>query len=277
MHKINEAEITSSQIKDIFRKIESEEDKKGSNRSAIGKKVDQTIDFVKNIDESSDIEYIDHRLTKYHNVVNEARGFPVNSVQLTEAGIRDMLSRAGKWVKSKGRELSKKVSYESLIKAWQAADYPSDSVQIEKLLKNAGIDDNTVYEVFTSVGIPYSGYTSRAIGDISAHLSSRQSNINPDDSSPGAKAFSAMQSTLTPKPVSTNAPFASMVSDLTKNRTTPTSKSAPQSKMPPPNLDNMSPEMQQIRNKLKQASRPLSMTPDAIRKREARAKQKSKD
>ena len=63
-----------------------------------------------------------------------------------------------------GRSMTAKVSSDALTKAWQAAGSPTDSVEIEKLLQDQGVNPEVIKTVFQANSIPVSVTTGAPTG-----------------------------------------------------------------------------------------------------------------
>ena len=159
VRKIVEAELTANQIQQIFQGAQKIEKAKNINPTM--------IDKVKNTN-SSNSSVNDTMKTK-NNAGIEAFGTttPVQeSVDLTESqiflligniverqrrideGIMDTLkSAAGKatnWAKTKGQNLTTKITADKLLQAWKKSGSPTDSDDVAKVMISAGVPQETV-------------------------------------------------------------------------------------------------------------------------------------
>jgi len=100
------------------------------------------------------IEYVDRRLTARMWLLHESVGKPRGGVHLTTEGIGDMFSKAGNWLKTKGANLTNKITADKLQQAWVKAKYPTESSQVAKVMMDAGIPEATVEQIFSSIGLP---------------------------------------------------------------------------------------------------------------------------
>ena len=102
-------------------------------------------------------EYIDRRQTARTWVLRESLGRERGGVVLTEAGIDAVFEGLGDYFKNMGKNLTNKVTVDKLKSAWQKAGMPNDSEQIAQLLTKAGVGQAVVGDIFTGMGVPYSG------------------------------------------------------------------------------------------------------------------------
>lgn len=57
------------------------------------------------------------------------------------------------WLRQKGKNLTNKVTADKLMSAWKSAGSPTDSNEVAKIIKDAGVDDAIVNNVFKSMKI----------------------------------------------------------------------------------------------------------------------------
>ena len=99
-------------------------------------------------------EYIDRDLTVRMWMLNEMISKPRGGVRLTEAGIGQALGKGAAWLANKAKGLTTKTTAADLTAAWQAAGSPTDSEEIAKVLRDAGVSDDIVGKTFTDMGVP---------------------------------------------------------------------------------------------------------------------------
>jgi hypothetical protein len=108
-----------------------------------------------------------------------AKGQMNESIQLTESqlylmigkiverqrkldeGIMDTLKgAAGKavdWAKTKGANLTTKITADKLLQAWKKAGSPTDSLDVAKVIQTAGVPSATIKQVYNNMKIPFAG------------------------------------------------------------------------------------------------------------------------
>jgi hypothetical protein len=78
-------------------------------------------------------------------------------VQLNEGpmdAIKGAASKAMDWAKTKGTNLTTKVTADKLNSAWKKAGSPTDSEEVSKIIGDAGVDPAIVKQVFTDLKLP---------------------------------------------------------------------------------------------------------------------------
>lgn len=71
--------------------------------------------------------------------------------------IKGAAGKAVDWAKTKGKNLTTKVTADKLNSAWQAAGSPMDSDAVSDILKGAGVNDKVIKKVYTDLKIPTGG------------------------------------------------------------------------------------------------------------------------
>ena len=102
-------------------------------------------------------EYIDRDLTVRMWMLNEMISKPRGGVRLTEAGIGQALGKGASWLANKAKGLTTKTTAADLTAAWQAAGSPTDSEEVAKVLRDAGVGDDIIGKTFTDMGVPAPG------------------------------------------------------------------------------------------------------------------------
>ena len=87
-------------------------------------------------------------------MLNEMINKPRGGVRLTEAGIGQALGKGASWLANKAKGLTTKTTAADLTAAWQAAGSPTDSEEVAKVLRDAGVSDEIVGKTFTDMGVP---------------------------------------------------------------------------------------------------------------------------
>ena len=121
----------------------------------------QTNPLPKNFGQFKESKYVDRKLTVYTWALNESVGRTLGGVQLTNEGIGDMFKSAagkvGQWAQTKGKNLTTKVTADKLQSAWKKAGSPTDSEDLAKVLKDAGVPQDMVKQVYTDMKVPLPG------------------------------------------------------------------------------------------------------------------------
>jgi len=110
-------------------------------------------------------ESIDRDLTVRVWALNESLGKPRGGVHLTEAGVGSIVSGIGKWLKTKGQNLTQTVTADKLQQAWTKAGKPTDSAKVAELLKQQGISDAIIASAYSAMGIPQDAPANAAAGE----------------------------------------------------------------------------------------------------------------
>jgi len=78
-----------------------------------------------------------------------------------DEGIMDTIKgAAGKavdWAKTKGTNLTTKVTADKLLQAWKKAGSPTDSEAVAKIIQSAGIPSDSIKQVYGTMKIPFAG------------------------------------------------------------------------------------------------------------------------
>lgn len=101
------------------------------------------------------LETVDRDMTVRMWALNESLGKPRGGVYITEAGIGNLISKIGNFIK--GGAASKGKTAEQLQAAWEKAGSPLDSEQVAAFLKKQGIADDIIANAYKQVGIPAPG------------------------------------------------------------------------------------------------------------------------
>jgi len=90
-------------------------------------------------------------------MLNEMINKPRGGIRLTEAGIGQALGKGASWLANKAKGLTTKTTSADLTAAWQAAGSPTDSEEVAKVLRDAGVSDDIIGKTFTDMGVPTPG------------------------------------------------------------------------------------------------------------------------
>jgi hypothetical protein len=78
-----------------------------------------------------------------------------------DEGIMDTLKgAAGKavdWAKTKGTNLTTKITADKLLQAWKKAGSPTDSLDVAKVIQSAGVPSASIKQVYGTMKIPFAG------------------------------------------------------------------------------------------------------------------------
>lgn len=78
-----------------------------------------------------------------------------------DEGIMDTIKgAAGKavdWAKTKGTNLTTKITADKLLQAWKKAGSPTDSLDVAKVIQTAGVPSATIKQVYNNMKIPFAG------------------------------------------------------------------------------------------------------------------------
>jgi len=78
-----------------------------------------------------------------------------------DEGIMDTIKGAAgsavNWAKTKGTNLTTKVTADKLLQAWKKAGSPMDSLDVASVIQKAGIPSDTIKQVYGSMKIPFAG------------------------------------------------------------------------------------------------------------------------
>jgi hypothetical protein len=71
--------------------------------------------------------------------------------------IKGAAGKAADYIKTKGTNLTTKVTADKLLQAWKKAKSPTDSLDVAKVIQNAGVPSATIKQVYNSMQIPFAG------------------------------------------------------------------------------------------------------------------------
>jgi hypothetical protein len=118
-----------------------------------------------------------------------------------DEGIMDTVKgAAGKavdWAKTKGTNLTTKVTADKLLQAWKKAGSPTDSLDVASIIQKSGVPSDSIKQVYSTMKIPFAG--EKGAG------ASTKRNIDVDPSSVAPGAPTSAPSASAP-PATANAP-----------------------------------------------------------------------
>jgi len=88
------------------------------------------------------------------------------------------------WAKTKGTNLTTKVTADKLLQAWKKAGSPMDSLDVAKIVQDAGVPSDTIKQVYGNMKIPFAGQPG-------ANSATRNIDVDPSSVAPAAGAPSA--------------------------------------------------------------------------------------
>ena len=167
-----------------------------------------------------------------------------------DEGIMDTLKgAAGKamdWTKTKGTNLTTKITADKLLQAWKKAGSPTDSLDVASIIQKAGVPSASIKQVYGTMKIPFAGEKGTG-ADVARKIDV--------DSLPVAPALNNPASGATP----TNAPAktgGAQTSLPFYGRNPETKKSWTASELQPTTATNVTPAAQE----------PAGQSPEEIRK-----------
>jgi hypothetical protein len=155
-----------------------------------------------------------------------ASGMLKESVELTESqifvvfgkianrkineGIMDTLKgaagKAADWAKTKGTNLTTKVTADKLLQAWKKAGSPTDSLDVASIIQKAGVPSASIKQVYSTMKIPFAGEKG-AGADTARKIDVDPSSVAPT-SAPSSAPTSAPTSATSAPSSTASAPAA---------------------------------------------------------------------
>jgi hypothetical protein len=68
-----------------------------------------------------------------------------------------LLKRAGDYIQTKGKNITTKITADKLLQAWKKGGSKTDSLDVAKVIQNAGVPSATIKQVYNSMKIPFAG------------------------------------------------------------------------------------------------------------------------
>jgi hypothetical protein len=128
-----------------------------------------------------------------------------------DEGIMDTIKgAAGKavdWAKTKGTNLTTKVTADKLLQAWKKAGSPTDSLDVAKVVQDAGVASDTIKQVYGNMKIPFAG----------------EKGAGPDT----ARKIDVDPSSVAPPPAASSTPAQPTTSTASPPASTPSASTAP--------------------------------------------------
>ena len=113
-----------------------------------------------------------------------------------DEGIMDTVKgAAGKavdWAKTKGTNLTTKVTADKLLQAWKKAGSPTDSLDVASIVQQAGVPSASIKQVYSTMKIPFAG--EKGAGADTA----RKIDVDPSSVAPGAPTSASPAGASTP-------------------------------------------------------------------------------
>ena len=101
-----------------------------------------------------------------------------------DEGIMDTLKgAAGKavdWAKTKGTNLTTKVTADKLLQAWKKAGSPTDSLDVASIIQKSGVPSDSIKQVYGTMKIPFAGEKGAGAN------TTRNIDVDPSSVAPGA-------------------------------------------------------------------------------------------
>ena len=170
------------------------------------------------------------------NLMKAADGHPAlmkESVDLTESqiflligkiverqrkideGIMDTLKgAAGKamnWAKTKGTNLTTKITADKLLQAWKKADSPTDSEAVAKVMQDAGVPSASVKQVYGTMKIPFGAPVANPVANPAAPVANPATPAAPVANPAAPVAVAPVAKPTAPQATSTTAGAPSKV------------------------------------------------------------------
>jgi hypothetical protein len=71
--------------------------------------------------------------------------------------IKGAAGKAMDWAKTKGTNLTTKITADKLLQAWKKAGSPTDSLDVAKIVQDAGVPSDSIKQVYSNMKIPFAG------------------------------------------------------------------------------------------------------------------------
>ena len=108
------------------------------------------------------------------------------------AAVKGVAGKAADWAKTKGHNLTTKVTADKLMQAWKKAGSPTDSLDVASVIQNAGVSSDIIKQVYSSMKIPAPG---EAGGGAQG---TRDIPVDPSSVAPGPVSTAGGQTPSTP-------------------------------------------------------------------------------
>jgi hypothetical protein len=120
-----------------------------------------------------------------------------------DEGIMDTLKgaagKAADWAKTKGTNLTTKVTADKLLQAWKKAGSPTDSLDVASIIQKSGVPSDSIKQVYTTMQIPFAGEKGAGAS------TKRNIDVDPSSVAPGAPTSAPIASAPS---ATANAPAA---------------------------------------------------------------------
>lgn len=124
--------------------------------------------------------------------------------------------KAANWAKTKGTNLTTKITADKLLQAWKKADSPTDSLDVAKVIQTAGVPSATIKQVYNNMRIPFAG-------EPGAQPNMARKIDVDSQPTPTATTAPTQDATAQPDPAALTATNTTTKSDADKSAVTPAS------------------------------------------------------
>ena len=74
-----------------------------------------------------------------------------------KGAVGNAVGKATDWAKTKGTNLTTKVTADKLLQAWKKAGSPTDSLDVANIIQQAGVPSDSIKQVYAGMKIPFAG------------------------------------------------------------------------------------------------------------------------
>jgi hypothetical protein len=153
-----------------------------------------------------------------------------------------------------GRSMTANVSSDALTKAWQAAGSPTDSVEIEKLLQDQGVNPEVIKTVFQANSIPVS---------VAAAASTGSAGVDANEPMPDVMSTNRAETPAAAEPATASTdPGAQVAQQQQAQQASKQTTQQPASAEPTAGQGAMAQGVQQAQSQQQQPSATVSKLPD---------------
>jgi hypothetical protein len=123
--------------------------------------------------------------------------------------LKGAAGKAVDWAKTKGTNLTTKVTADKLLQAWKKAGSPTDSLDVASIIQQAGVPSDSIKQVYSTMKIPFAGEKG-AGADTARKIDVDPSSVAPRATTTPASTPTASATTPTTDTAQTtpNGPFA---------------------------------------------------------------------
>jgi hypothetical protein len=94
--------------------------------------------------------------------------------------IKGAAGKAANYVRTKGTNLTTKITADKLLQAWKKADSPTDSETVAKVMQSAGVPETSVQQVYNTMRIPFLNWDEETGAPISATAKAEYEKFSPE-------------------------------------------------------------------------------------------------